>query len=388
MKIRIINIITVCIVFIVVVFMENKVYGLSFEQDIINETGKNFGISNFTNETNKYIEDFWNDTSVSELLNSAISGKIDNNTILKKILNIFGKEMFIAIKTLIGVLIIVLIHSILKNISEGLETSNVLNIIYYAQYILIVTLIMRNFSDIILSIINTVNNLVGFMNTLVPLLVTLMIYTGNIATSSLLEPIILFVVEFIGNLITTLILPSVSIITALIIVSKISDKIQIGKLTTFLKSSIIWFLGTILTVFVGILSLEGTLTSSVDGITAKTAKATVSSLIPVVGKILGDSVDSILGCGVVLKNAIGVVGVIIIIGICVIPIIKLAVLSIVYAVASAIIEPLADKKIVDLLSEFSGIFRLLLAILCSVSVLLIVGTTMVVKISNSGMMYR
>ena len=156
----------------------------------------------------------------------------------------------------------------------------------------------------------------------------------------------------------------------------------------FLKSGVIWFLGIFLTIFVGVVSLEGTLSSSVDGITAKTAKAAVSSVIPVVGKILGDVVDSVLGCGVVLKNAVGIIGVVVIIGICIIPIIKIATLSIIYSLASAVVQPIADEKIVKLLDEMSGVFKLLLAILCSLSVILIIGITMVVKISNSGMMYR
>lgn len=103
---------------------------------------------------------------------------------------------------------------------------------------------------------------------------------------------------------------------------------------------------------------------------------------------MGDGVDSILGCGVILKNAIGVIGVIIIVGICVIPIIKLTAFCVMYSIASAAIEPLADKKIVNLLDEMSGIFKLLLAVVCSVSALLIIGITLVIKISNSGMMYR
>ena len=106
------------------------------------------------------------------------------------------------------------------------------------------------------------------------------------------------------------------------------------------------------------------------------------------GKILGDSVDAVLGCGVILKNAVGFVGVIVITGICILPIIKLATFSIMYSLASSIIEPIADEKIVKMLGEMSGIFKLLLAILCSISVLLIIGTTLVIKISNSGMMYR
>ena len=249
---------------------------------MIKEEQETFGISDFVKETNKYTNDFFDDINVSDVLNSAINGKVDNSNILKKILNLFGKEIVSSLKTIIAVLTIVLIHSIIKVVAENLETSNISKIVYYVQYILIVTIIMSNFSDLILSITNTIQNLVGFMNTLVPLLITLMIYTGNIATSSLLEPIILFIIEFISNIIVNLILPGVSIITAIIIVSKLSDKVQINKLAKFLKSSIVWFLGIVLTVFVGVISLEGTLASSVDGITAKTAKAAVSSMIPVV----------------------------------------------------------------------------------------------------------
>ena len=378
----------ILILFVLASFPFSKVNAESLTSQMIQQEKETFGISSFIDETKKYTNDFFEDMNISDLINSAITGKIDNNKILKKLLKIFGKEIVSSLKTIIAVLVIVLIHSIIKAVADNLETSNISKTIYYVQYILIVTIVMSNFSDLILSITSTIQNLIGFMNSLVPLLITLMIYTGNIATSSLLEPIILIIIEFISNIILTLILPGVSIITALMVVSKLSDKVQIGKLTKFLKSSIVWFLGIILTVFVGVVSLEGTLASSVDGITAKTAKAAVSSMIPVVGKILGDSVDSVLGCGLVLKNALGVVGVIIIIGICATPIIKLSVLTIMYSLSSAIIEPLADEKIVKLLEDFSGIFKLLLGILCATSVLLIIGTTLVIKISNSGMMYR
>lgn len=376
------------IVIIFIVLFTTKVQAIESTTDIIDEQASNFGLNDFIKETEKYSGDFFEDINISDMINSAISGNVDNNTIFKKVIHLLGKEVSSTLKTLVGILVIVLIHSIIKSVTDNLQSSNISQIIYYVQYILIVTLVMNNFGGILSTISDTINNLVGFMNSLVPLLISLMLYTGSITTSGLLEPILLFIIEFIGNIIVTLILPIVSLITALVIISKLSDRVQINKLAGFMKSSIIWFLGIILTIFVGVLSLEGTLTSSIDGITAKTAKAAVSSLIPVVGKILGDTVDSVLGCGLILKNAIGIVGVIVIIGICILPVIKLATLSIMYSIASAIIEPLADSKIVKLLNEMSGIFKLLLAILCSVSVLLIIGTTLVIKISNSGMMYR
>lgn len=189
----------------------------------------------------------------------------------------------------------------------------------------------------------------AFRGSLIPILITLMMTTGSITSAGIVQPVLLFLINFIGNMITNVLLPLILVGTALGIISKISDRIQISKLSKYFQSTTIWILGIALTLFVGILSLEGSLTSSVDGITAKTAKAAVSNFIPVVGKILGDAVDTVIGCSNILKNAVGIVGVIVVIGICIVPIIKLAILMATYYLASAICEPIADEKIISLL---------------------------------------
>lgn len=124
------------------------------------------------------------------------------------------------------------------------------------------------------------------------------------------------------------------------------------------------------------------------GITAKTAKTIVSSAVPVVGKILGDAVDTVLGSGIILKNAIGLVGVIVILGICIMPILKLTVLTVTYKLLSTVTQPIADKKIINLLEQIGDVFKIFLAILSAMSVMLIIGTALVIKLSNAGMMYR
>lgn len=358
------------------------------DEEILQEQQEEFAIQDFLKNAEEYTGEFFQDIDIGEMLNQAISGEVDNSTILKRIVNLFGAEVTTNIKSLVGILAIILIHSVLKSISDSLENDGISKLIYYVQYILIVTIIMGNFSDIIKLVQETSNNLIGFMNMLIPLLIMLMTYTGSITTSSVLEPIILFVVNFIGNIIQALIIPLVLVYTSLVILSKISDKVQIDKLSKFFKSGIVWFLGIVLTVFVGIVSLEGTLSSSVDGITSKTTKAVVSSAIPVVGKILGDAVDTVLGCGVILKNAVGVIGVIIIIGICIMPILKIGILMLSYKILSSIVQPIAEEKIVSLLEEVGDIFKIFLGILCAISFMLIIGTTLVLKMSNSSMMYR
>ena len=357
-------------------------------EETLKEQQEEFGITNFIQDAQEYSGEFFEETDIDTILKNALKGEVDNSSLGKRILSLLGKEVLSGIRAVLTILVIVMIHSILKSVSESLENENIAKLIYYVQYILIITVVMTNFSEIITMVRETCTNLVGFMNLLVPLLISLMLYTGSITTSGVLEPIILFMINFMGNIIQNVILSFVLIFASLVIISKISDKVQIDKIAKFFKSGIVWFLGIVLTIFVGVVSLEGTLSSSVDGITAKTTKAIVSSAIPVVGKILGDAVDTVLGCGIILKNAVGLLGVIIVIGICIMPVIKLTILTIAYKLLSGVCEPIADTKIVGLLDQIGDIFKILLAILCSISVMLIIGTTLVIKMSNSGMMYR
>ena len=356
--------------------------------EIINSQKESLNIPEFINEAEKYTKDSMPDIDLNNLLTSAIKGDIDNVRLMRLIWSLFGKEVMNSAAILSSIIVIIVVHAILKSISEGLGNKSVAQIAYYVQYILIVTLVMTNFASIINMVKESIQNLVMFINTLVPILITLMITTGSITSAGVLEPIILFMITAIGNFITNVAIPIVLVSTALGIISQISDRIQIDKLSKFFKSSTIWILGVILTLFVGVTSLEGSLSSSVDGVTAKTTKAAVSNFIPVVGKILGDAVDTVMGCSIILKNALGVVGVIIIIGICIAPIIKLVILMSMYYLGSAICQPIADGKIIKLLGHMGDTFKLLLAILCSVSVMLIIGVTLIIRISNSGAMYR
>ncbi len=375
------------IVIIFLIFMYIPIMAYSTET-ILEDQQETLNIKEFIYEADKYTEKVFKDIDFTDFMNDAIKGKVNNNVIFSSIASLFGKEIVETLRTMGSILIVIIIHSILRSFSEGLEDKGVSQITYYVQYILIVTLVMSNFANIITMVKDTICNLTGFCYTLIPILTTLMISTGSIISANVVQPIILFLIGFIGNMITSIILPITLISTALGIISKVSDRIQIDKLSKFFKSSIVWVLGIILTVFVGFLSVEGSLSSSVDGITAKTAKAAVSSFIPVVGKILGDAVDTVIGCSNILKNAVGIVGVVVIIGICILPIIKISILMITYYLTSALCQPIADEKVVSLLSQIGDTFKLLLAILISIAVMLLIGITLVIKISNTGLMYR
>lgn len=374
---------------ILIIFLITGIsYADEMADEIINSQKEELDIGGFIEESDKYTKEVFKDIDMGEMLNSAIKGKIEKKSIFSGVINLLGSEIKNTFNVLGSILIIVIIHSILKTISENLQNKSVSKITYYVQYILIATLILNNFSDIISSTKEAVNNMTGFIHVLIPLLVTLVATTGSIVSANIMQPVILVAINLISNLFQNVFLPIILVSTALIIISKISDQVQIGKLSKFLNSSVVWIIGIVLTIFVSILSLEGTLGSSVDGVSVKIAKSAVSNFVPVVGKILGDTVDTVLGCSNILKNAVGTVGIIVIVSICLKPVVKLVILSASYSLVSALCEPIADKKIVELLQQIGNTFKILLAIVTTISVMLIIGIALVMKISNSGIMYR
>lgn len=367
-----------------IIFIAGNIVQADETDDIIKAQEDALGITDFIKESNKYTSDSFSDIDIKDIFNGAITGSMDNKQVLKCVFRLFGKELQSTITVFGSILIIIVINSILNCITEGLENKSVSQIAFYVQYILIITIALTNFSSIINLVKESVNNMTAFMNMLIPIMMTLIISTGSVTTASMIQPVIIFMISLIANFINNVAIPLILVSTALGIVSKISDKVQVDRLAKRLKSSTIWIIGMILTVFVTVVSVNGSISGGVDAVASKTAKTAVSNLIPVVGKILGDAMDSVLSCSNVLKSAIGAVGTIVVIAIVISPAIKLFLLMSVYYIGAAVCEPIADKKVIKLLDQMGDTFKVLFAILCSMSVMVIIGTTLVIKISNVG----
>lgn len=333
-------------------------------------------------ESEKYVSNTFPDMDISEIFNTSVSGTVEIDGIWGWIVNLLGDELKQGITAIVSILIIIIIHSVLKSIIENLGNDSVSKIAYFIQYLIIVGIIVNNFTDMIEIVKDAITNITNFMNLLIPILITLMITSGSIVSSGVAETVLLFAINIMGNLISNLIIPLILVATTLSIVSNFSDKIHVDRLSKFIKSGVIWILGIMLTVFVCLLSIEGTLSQSVDGLTSKTAKAAVSTFIPVVGKVIGDTVDTVIGCANILKNAVGVIGLIVILGIVVIPIIKVTIMWALIKILSALCEIIADEKIVKLFDAIGDSYKTLFGILISVSVMFIVGITIVLRMTN------
>ena len=168
------KIILIFILVLIILMFPTQVFAEN--EEIMTSTQEKFNINSFLKDAKEYTGDFFEDVSITDMFNEAVQGKINNQTIYKKILKLLGQEVTSSLKVLISILVIIVIHGILKSITDSLENNNVSQIIYFVQYILIVTLIMSNFTEIIELVRKTANDLVGFINVLIPLLLTLMVY--------------------------------------------------------------------------------------------------------------------------------------------------------------------------------------------------------------------
>ena len=153
--------------------------GYANEQETIQEQQEEFKIQDFIKNAKEYSGKFFENMNINEILNKAIKGEVDNSTLFKRILNLLGSEVTTNIKAIISILAVIIIHSILKSISESLENDSISKLIYYVQYILIVTIIMTNFTDIVKLVQETSTNLISFMNLLVPLSILFIFYCTN-----------------------------------------------------------------------------------------------------------------------------------------------------------------------------------------------------------------
>src|SRR5699024_2742874 len=147
-------------------------------------------------------------------------------------------------------------------------------------------------------------------------------------------PIIIFLIHLSGVLISKFILPLLFLAALLSIVSKLNTEYQVTHLASLFKSVSIGVLVIFLTVFLGVMSVQGTASAIQDGVAMKTAKFITGNFIPVIGRTFTDAADTILSASLILKNAIGIVGVIIVILLALFPAIKIFAIAIIYKIAA------------------------------------------------------
>lgn len=336
-------------------------------------------------ETDKNIEKFYDyvnelnlesellgGMSVKEYVNKFLEtgeSPVEVETVLKGIVSYMFREVGMVFKLLISVLVIALLSALLKNLQNAFSSGSVSNIAFFACYALTIMLLTSSFILGLNIAKDVIQMLIDFMVVLMPVLVFLLSTAGGITSAVTIDPVVVLLVSVTPKIYIDFIFPMILMYFVLQFVNNLTSEHKISNVCKLVKQVAMWSQGIVLTIFVGIIAIRGISATTIDAVTLKTAKFAVDNFIPIVGKAFSDSITTVAGYSLVLKSAISSVGLIVVIGIILYPIIKMIMMIFAYRITSAVVQPVADSRMVSAIDSVGDAMTMVLSCVVSISVM-------------------
>lgn len=290
---------------------------------------------------------------------------------------------------LLSTLIMLTVFSMfLQTLQNSFEKSAVSKVAYAIVYMVLIIIALNSFRVAIMYTEEAIQTMINFILALVPLLLALVASSGGIASAAFFHPLILFLMNTSGLLIQYIVLPLLFMSALLSIVSTLSEHYKVTQLAQLLRNVSIGIIGVFLTIFLGVISVQGTTTAVADGITIRTAKFITGNFIPVIGRMFTDATDTVISASVILKNTVGIFGVVILLLIAAFPAIKVLSLAIIYKLAAALLQPLGGGPVIACLNIISKSVVYIFAALAIVSLMFFLSITVIIAAGNLTLMVR
>ncbi|WP_031514883.1 stage III sporulation protein AE [Desulfofalx alkaliphila] len=306
------------------------------------------------------------------------------NGILKFIFN----EVLVNLSLLAKLVMLAIITAVLQNLMGAFEKATTGKLAYFICYLVLVTMAVGAFTLAVNIGRDAVDNMVAFMQALLPLLLMLLAAMGGIASSAMFSPLIIGSITVIGTIIKNIVLPLIFFAAVLTILNGVSTKFNVSRMADLLKTVGMAVLGLCSTVFLGVLAVQGVAGAISDGVALRTAKYTTDAFVPVVGGMLSDALEAVIGSALLMKNAVGIAGVVMIILITVLPLIKIFAIAFVFRLAGALVQPIGDGQMADCLSSLGNSLITIFGAVATVGILFFFAITIVVAMGNLTVMIR
>jgi stage III sporulation protein AE len=296
--------------------------------------------------------------------------------IFHKIFSLFTDELTSNMQSLLRLLTIAVIAAVFTNFSHTFQNSQVAETGFYVTYLLMFVILATTFISATSIATTTVTKMLDFMKALVPTYCMTVAFCTGTATSIMYYEAILVLITVVNVVLIKVIIPMSNIYMMATLADNLSSEDLLSKLAELLATVIKWLLKTLLAVVIGIGTVQSLVAPAIDQVKRSTVmKAT--DMIPGVGGILSGVAETVLGAGVLLKNCIGVAGMIAIVIITAVPMIKLVIYVFIFKLLAAAIQPISDKRIVNCVSACSQATALLLQTVFVATVLFEIAITIV-----------
>lgn len=332
--------------------------------EIINDIISGINEEDFSEILSTINNYFGKDLSLKEWLIKFFSGEldIDFNSLKTYLLNgVF--RVFNSVGGVLGVLIFLVVFQFVSNIIISKNNDNTeKNIIFYICYSLFIIVITKLATGVFSYTINIVNNVTKIINVIFPVMFSISGLVGNFGVA-LCKPITAFISIFSSSIITNFFIPILLLSLTAVLVGNISNNITLNNLNKNILNFFKWCLGILTVIFTCVVSISGLVNAQYNSASVKVLKYATGSLVPIVGGFLSGGVDVFLSSALLLKNSIGVIGVIYLFISIFGSAISILILSFLIKFFLSICEPIADKKFVNIIMSVTDIFNYLAGII-------------------------
>lgn len=222
----------------------------------------------------------------------------------------------------------------------------------------------------------------GFITKLSPLLSVTILSCGCVSSAAAFHPVLSAAVYIITIIVEKCLIPLITFGAVLAIAGNVSDKIQLTGFCRVVKSAARWIMAAVITLFTGISAIYGFSAPAIDALGARTVKFAVGSLVPVVGGFLSDTLETVISGTQLMKNAVGVSGIVAVSAICAIPVLKIGVMQLMLKLTAAVVEPLTDKRVSAMLWEISETVTTIFGMVIMVAVLFIINISIILAVTS------
>lgn len=290
---------------------------------------------------------------------------------------------------LLGTLIVLAVVAVLlQTLQNAFEQQAVSKVAYAVVYMVLIILTLNSFRVAIDYTMEAVNSMSHFLLALLPLVLALMASSGGVTSVAFFHPLIIFLINASGWLIGQFVLPLLFMSVLLQVISTMTEHYKVTHLGNLLRNIALGTLAVFFAVFLGVLSVQGAATAISDGIVVKTAKFVTGNFVPVVGQMFTDAADTVISASMIVKNTVGIFGLVILLFIVAFPAIKVFSLALIYNLAAAILQPLGGGPIIESLSIIGKSMLFIFAALAIVSIMFFLAITIIIASGNLSIMVR
>lgn len=204
-----------------------------------------------------------------------------------------------------------------------------------------------------------------FLYALLPVLMTLLASMGGAGAVALYNPMLLFAVGVSLHLLRQFVLPMLYVSGALAVGNRLPGGLKMGGLAKLVRDVAAGVFGLMLAVFGGVLGVVGVATACLNGLGWRAAKVAGSTFIPVVGRTLADALDSVVSTALLVKNVVGLAGILVLGLICILPGVKILLMYVAIRLAGALAEPLGNADLAGLLGDIAQVVALMFGVVAA-----------------------